>query len=253
MTQSAILGINQVGEDQTDKYITINDAFDALEEATNARLEISAADAFPVTLNELQATRYMQYRVADKTGNFDFVMPSEIGISIPAPAQRVFVVINDTAHECTVKASTGAGSTVVIPAGGRFLIAQSFENVTPITGYFTTAPYDTGFFMPGTPSDGAIVMKFIASRPFFLPDDFAGSRGQCGINPTSPVVFAVKKNGADIGTISISTGGVFTFSTTGAGNETFAAGDILSVVAPSPVDPALSDVVVSFFGRRNLS
>lgn len=246
MTVSAILGFNQVGENQVDKYITINDALDALEQATNARYTNSVASAADVTLSDFQATRYALYVMTAKTGAFNLVFPSQVNTN---NAQRVFYVYNNTAHACTVRASTGSGSTVVVSAGSRVMITQSYEDMTLLSVFNGFIPYDLGFFVSGTPADNGMVMKFVATRAFSFAEHFAGSTGHCGTNPTSTAVFNVRKNGSGVGTISIDTSGVFTFATSG-GAVSFAAGDRLDVLAPTPQDVSLADVSVTFAGAR---
>ena len=61
-------------------------------------------------------------------------------------------------------------------------------------------------------------------------------------------VLTIKKNVTSIGTINISTGGVVTFTFSAA--VSFAAGDKLSVVTPSPQDTTLADVSITFMGSR---
>lgn len=247
MTTSTILGINEVGENQTDKYITINDAISALECAANDRHENSVASAAAVTISATEAVRHAVFYMAAKTGAFDLVFPSTL---FGNNAKRLYVVWNASAHACTVKASTGAGTTVVVAAGGKALIAHNFEDMAAISSYVGSAPYDVGFYANGLPGDAATVMKFTAARAFTLADNFAGSVGHVTVNPSLSAAFDVKKNGGSIGTITVSTLGVVSFSTVGATPETFAIGDRIEVTAPTPQDATLADVSISFAGTR---
>jgi hypothetical protein len=247
MSVSTILGINEVGENQTDKYITINDAIAALEQASNANFLDDEASAAAVEISEFQATRYALYEMQAKTGAFDLVFPSTPWGN---NADRLFFVWNNTAQICTVKAATGAGTTAVISPNTRVLIKQTFEDMTMIFGFSGNAPYDFGFYFNGTPTDTMKIQKWIVPRAIVLQDDFAGARGHCDVNPASPAIFSVRKNGAEIGTITIDTLGAFTFATTGTGPETFAAGDRFEVVAPTPEVVGLENVSVSFTAER---
>jgi hypothetical protein len=56
----------------------------------------------------------------------------------------------------------------------------------------------------------------------------------------------IKKNGTATGTITVSTGGVFTFAT----SANFAVGDRLQVVAPSGVDATVANLCFSLLGTR---
>jgi len=82
--------------------------------------------------------------------------------------------------------------------------------------------------------------------------NFAGSVGYCTTPPAATATFNVYKVVAgtptSIGTVAISTGGVFTF--TAASPASFAIGDVLRVTAPSSQDSALADLAISFMAAR---
>lgn len=250
MSKSPILGITEIAPTQDNKSITHNDAVKALEAASNAILAFSAIGAGPVTLTEAQATGNMVFTLVGGSAAFNVVFPSQINT---VNAKRVFAVRNnDTTYDATIKASTGSGTTVVVKPGEGALIVQDYEDMTLLSSapVVTANPYDIGVYVPSLPDDGAELLKFIAVRGFSLADDFAASRGHVGTNPTASAIFTVKKNGASIGTVTVSTGGVFTFNTTGATAETFVAGDYLSLEAPSPQDATMADISIIFFGVR---
>jgi hypothetical protein len=239
---SPILAIPEIAPNQNNKYITHNDAVAWLEAMANDIYTNSAVGAAPVNLSEAQATKYFIYRVSGLTGAQNLVFPATINFN---NAKRVFAVRNeDTADAVTVKASTGTGSTVVLTPGQMAIIFQNYEDMVAVT---VVNSYDVAFYVAGEPGDGVAIGTFVATRAFTLADDFAGSRGHCAVVPDATAVFDVQKNGSSIGSVSISTGGVFTFSTTGGG-ESFAAGDRLTILAPSPADVDLADVAISFFG-----
>jgi len=249
VSESPILAIAEIGPTQTNKYITHNDAIAALEAASNDIYTNSSVGAGPVNLTESQATRHFVYVVSGASGNFDVIFPSQINFN---NAKRVFAVRNaDTVDTCTVKASTGSGSTVVVPPSSSAVIYQNYQDMFVLSAA-STAPdtYDLGVYVPDMPDDGAEILKFVAVRAFTLADDFSGSRAHVGTNPAATAVFTVKKNGASIGTISISTVGVATFLTSGTGVETFTAGDRLSIDAPTPQDATLADVSIVFLGAK---
>lgn len=248
MSKSLILAIEQIAEAQNNKYITHNDAIDALEAASNAIFTNAAAGAGPINLTENQATRNHVFKVSGGSANFNLVFPATIN---SVNAKRVFSVYNaDTTYSVTVKASSGTGSTVIVKPGETALVYQSFEDMTPLArGIVTGVPYDIGAFIPDEPEDGGEVAKFVATRAIAFPDDFAGSVGHCATNPTSTAAFTIALNGSTIGSMSISTGGVFTFATTG-GAVSMAAGDRLSFIAPSPQDATLTDVAFTLKGTR---
>jgi hypothetical protein len=59
----------------------------------------------------------------------------------------------------------------------------------------------------------------------------------------------VKNNGTTIGTITVSTGGVVTFATTGT-TVACAAGDLITIIAPSTVDTTIADFGATLIAAR---
>lgn len=88
------------------------------------------------------------------------------------------------------------------------------------------------------------------------PIDFAGSGGSIIAAPTAPFVMSVRKgattatNGSQVGTITISTGKLFSFTTTATAPQTFLAGEVLTVWAPAVQDNTASDILITFRGAR---
>lgn len=250
MTDSPILAIPEIGPTQNNKYLTHNNAISALEAAANDIYTNAAVGAGPLALTESQASRYFVYTLSGATGAYIVTFPATINTN---NAKRVFAVRNaDTVDALTIKASTGSGATVVLDPGEAAVIYQNYQDMYSLG--FTTAPgsdpYDLGVYIPGLPDNAAEVLKFIAVRAFTIADEFAGSRAHTGVNPTATAVFTVLKNGGSIGSISISNTGVATFSTTGGAAESFAAGDRLSVTAPTPQDATMADISIVFLGIR---
>lgn len=253
MAESTILNIPEIEETQNNKHVTHNNAVGFLEQASNAKLGVSTAGTADITLTDDQATRYVYYLVGAGTasGAHNLVFPGEIG-TLNNNAKRYFVVKNSSGYTVTVK-SDAAGTTVVLATGAAAIIHQDHDDMVKLSGYdgLTTAPYDIACSMPGLPDDNGEVLKFVAVRAIDFPDDFAGSVGHCGTNPTATAAYDVKKNGSSIGSISISTSGVFTFSTTG-GATSLAISDRITINAPSPQDATLANVGISLLGTRTL-
>jgi hypothetical protein len=252
MATTGILAITQMEPNQNNKSVTHNNAVDALEQAENRTLANAAVGAGPWTLSEAEFTRYKVFKASGASGAYNIVVPGEIGVT--NNTKRTFFVWNaDTADTATVK-SDAAGTTVVLPPGAIAEIVQDHDDLVALTRFSTIGdealPYDVGFYVSGKPGASANVMILVATRPFTLPDDFAGSKYFNGANPTgNPIVFDVQKNESSIGSISVTSGGVATFSTTGAG-VSMAIGDRLKVVAPGTQDATCADISVVFRGAR---
>lgn len=111
-------------------------------------------------------------------------------------------------------------------------------------------PYILHVHFGGTPTVNSLVWRLVASEvSFLLPDELVGSVGKVTTNPSSSTAFDVKKNGSSIGTITVSTGGAFTFTTGGASPVEFAVGDYLEIVAPANLN-GLSDLTITLKGYR---
>lgn len=251
MSYSSILQIPEIAENQSNKYITANNQVAYLEQAAHAKLVKSTSGTTAITLSASECVRYRHYRIDPGTasGAFNLVFLGEIDGGGLVNAQREFVVSNQSGQTVTVK-SDAAGTTVVLTNGQKAVIRQDHDDMSVVALYVgSTVPYDVGCSITGKPDDNVEVMKFMAVRAIDFPDDFAGSYGHVGTNPTSTASFTIKKNGSTIGTISINTSGVFTFNTTGAGTS-LAAGDRISVQTPTPQDATLADVAWTFLGTR---
>lgn len=249
MANSAILNIPQIGESQNNKYITHNNAVDALEQASNANYVNSSVGAGPLAMSEANFTRHFVFVLSGGSNDFDVTFPSQVN---SVNTERVFAVDNrDTTYAATVKASTGSGDTVVIQPGQAALLYQSYEDVYALALFAgsTVLPYDIGVYLPGQPGDNENIMEYRFPRDVEFADDFAGSYAFIGTNPTSTATYSIKKNGSAVGTMQVTSGGVVTFNTTG-GATSFTAGDRLTISAPTPQDATLADVSITLAGAR---
>jgi hypothetical protein len=104
----------------------------------------------------------------------------------------------------------------------------------------------------GKPAAGQLVLIYTAEATETFPANFTGpqSYGSVGTNPTATAVYSIFKNATNVGTVSVSTSGVFTFATTGGVGFSLNAGDRLTMVAPGSQDATLSDVGITLVGTR---
>lgn len=99
----------------------------------------------------------------------------------------------------------------------------------------------------GTPAAQGTMGGHSVQTACTIPVDFDGATGDVITNPGSAFVISVQKNGVEVGTISISTAGVFTFDTTGGTTVALAFGDRLSFHGPSTIGTA-ADFFVTLVG-----
>jgi hypothetical protein len=105
----------------------------------------------------------------------------------------------------------------------------------------------------GKPAAGQLVMIYTAAVAMTLPANFTApnSYGTLSANPTATALYAIYKATTLIGTVSISTGGAFTFATVGGVAVPLAPGDRLTMVAPGAQDATLADVGITLVGQRS--
>ena len=237
------LNLSQVSASQNNKETTINDATNELDLALTDSLSIdlSAGDGTP-TLAEMQAAMLF-------IGTGHTVART---ITVPA-VKRLFTVQNDSA-------TAGAGISVVVGATtlhvpiGEFRIFYA-DGTTD--GLFlvggSPSKKDVEFsFIGGPPTSSQVMMRFVATRDFTFPANFAGAQGYILTNPTASFVINVDVAGSTVGTITISTGGVFTFATTGSVAQQVATGNRVEIVAPAVTDATAADFAATLIADLGL-
>lgn len=235
-----------------------------------------------------QAAKMVAVNAAE-TGVVFVDAPTTVGINVKtgdytlvaADAGKLVVIDNASAVTVTVPPTTfpvgtrillaqyGAGSVTVAAGSGvtvnapetlmlrgqyaQASLVQLALNVWVLDPYaaadVAAAPYDMGCSVIGKPDAAEVVMRFVAVRAFTLPSALAGSKGGADTAATAQTDFDVRKNGASIGTVRFAASGAIA-SFIAASGTSFAAGDVLSVVAPASQDATLSDISITFAGTR---
>jgi hypothetical protein len=144
--------------------------------------------------------------------------------------------------------STLAGLTDVAESGQTNNQLLAFNNSTSKWNNVNW-PQDFISFYPGAPSASAKVLSAVVAQAMQLPQNLTGSFATAGTAATASTTFNINKNGSNIGTINFGAGattGTFTFSAA----VSFAAGDLLQIVAPGTPDATLADVNFTIVGNR---
>ncbi len=143
------------------------------------------------------------------------------------------------------------GSVKSLTAADDALSALITALTTVVNGLVNAPkPYDLNCAFVGNPAAGATVFLLTFVRGVSYLGNFSGARGSVAGNPTATATYTVNKNGSGIGTVAISTSGVFTFATTAGAAQSFAAGDVMAVTAPNPQDATLLNAAFTFAGAR---
>ena len=131
-------------------------------------------------------------------------------------------------------------------ATGNYLPGEYWYNSTSSTwSPASVVPYDIAGSILGKPTASAVVMRFVAVRPFSMPVSLTSSLAKAGLVATATAILSIQKNGVQFATITF-TAAQATATFTAASATGFVAGDILTVVAPGTVDATLGDVEFTF-------
>lgn len=232
-----LLNITTVAAGSASKEALISQGFVDVEDALQRGLTLDFT-AGNITLTSTQWRRNYYFICTNVPVARDLIVPLSI---------RVFSVKNNGANNVTVRGATG--STVVMNPGSSALLFNSGTGISIII--FTlaeTSPHDVALFIPGVPPDGELVARYEFIRAASFASNFTGSRASSAIASTSNAVFDIQKNGSSVGSLTFSSSATGVFST--AGVVSFAVGDILSIISPTPLDATLESVSISLLGVR---
>jgi hypothetical protein len=212
-------------QSQKDKYLKFNDAIDLVIDATQQKMNlyVGISSGNILTLGDEDFTENAVFHLRAEPGSP--TLDGDWVFLVPA-TQRFFGVINDTGFTTTVRSAGSPGNEVEILDGGRATLHGDGETIEE----FKRETYDVAFFA-GTPGEGEILGSFTAIREFFLPAALAGSHAYAltvGGGGEPHVIFTLKKNGSNIGTITFEPllpNATFSF----ASKVTFVAGDRLEL------------------------
>jgi len=146
------------------------------------------------------------------------------------------------AGDTVICKTDNAGGTEAAVGTSWFIVNR---NITGGGG--STAPFSLGWGFGPAPTEVETLFLYVFVEAVDFADDWAGSEAVCLGNPTATYTMTASKNGADVGTVVVSTAGVVTFTTTG-GAISFAVGDVLRV--RDSADDTVADVSVTYKGTR---
>ena len=109
--------------------------------------------------------------------------------------------------------------------------------------------YDIGGYYGGVPTDELVMVAWPLPRAVTFPAGLTLSKVVASTAATAEAVVSLKKNGTEFGTATFAAAG--TVATLAAASATsFAAGDILTIVAPATADATLAGIAWALAGVR---
>lgn len=131
-------------------------------------------------------------------------------------------------------------ASITVDAQGRLTAASS-----------GTQNYIVPFGVAASSSANEILFAHIFAETVAFPANWSGAQGSIvGTNPAGSFVITLKKNGSTVGTITITTGGAYTFATSGGTTVSFSAGDVLTAIGPASTDASITFAIQSLKGTR---
>ncbi len=147
----------------------------------------------------------------------------------------------NTDEVATVSGAFVAGNVVVSDAFGNLIDGGSAPSASQ--------PYDVVFSPNQVLGSGAVYDVVVFTRTVTFPGNFSGSKGNSRIHPATTQTITVSKNGTGIGTIVITSSGVFSFTTTSGAVVIYNAGDYMTYTNQGGADGAMV-VSVTLSGTR---
>lgn len=248
MSATTNLAITLIDTNQSQKEVTANAAISALDAAITDALAFDVDDG----TNMLTLAEVREHQMIVLTAGSP-ALTGAITVELPA-TKRMLLIRNDCGEEATIVcdgAATGASEVVIADGTARLVYCDGTQVIGMVADVVSESPpYDVGAFIAGEPTTDEIVMRFVSPRAFTLPASLTGSYAKAAVAATASTDFDIQKNGSSIGTLNFAisgTVGTWTF----ASLTSFAAGDILSVVAPTTPDASLADISITFAGIRS--
>lgn len=148
-----------------------------------------------------------------------------------------------------VDVTTGGGGGTWGTITGTLSAQTDLQAALDAKAAVSDIPFTIGTGFEETPTASYVIARYTFAEDIDFADDFSGAQGNIGTNPTSSFVIDVAVNGSPVGTITISTGGVFTFATTG-GALSCLIGDEILFTAPATPDATAAGSSFTLKGTR---
>lgn len=235
------LNINQISEGQDDKEITIN----------LATLKID--NAMTDTADQDLTSGNVSISLTDWENNIHFKATNATVVGRTVTVQqtkRMVVLESDSTNTEDVDFVRGSSTITLSPGDAVVAYTDGTANgLTQVGSSSAAGIYDFFVYFEDKPPDAGELMRIVAVRSFTLPSGLTISQGFADTVSAAAVTFPIHKNGISVGTVNFALG-VGTATFTFASDVSFAAGDRLAIIAPTPQDSLLKGVSITLAATR---
>jgi hypothetical protein len=250
MGVSRRLGINELAQGTVQAFTVVNDMLGDLEDAFNAVKNPYNITTANVIMAETDFTSYDVFIVTGLTAQRALTFPSFV-TTVANPSQRSLTVVNDSNFPLEI-VSTLAPGNFLIPSKAirRLHVSGTQVRVTGEAGKITALDHSISLFSAAHPPHDSEILRYIFTEPAQWPAGLLtpDSRGTVGISPSPIGAMYIFKNGTQVATAYISSGGLFTFSTVANAVVNWAVNDVLVVKYESLQQGTISFSVVADTG-----
>jgi hypothetical protein len=235
------LAIALLVDSQSSKYVTVNDAINALDEAMNSEVPITMTDADYTFTGGASLVGAAFVMSGTLTAGRNVIVPNN---------EKFYIFVNLTTGGFPLTIKTAAGSGIAIANGsGYALLRCNGTNVVAVGAASIGGPFDVGVFAPGVGTASQKLVRIPLARAVTFPAGAATSEAKASAAATASTTFTLSQNGTAFATVvfaASSAVGVWTQASV----ANFAAGDVLEIDGPGTADATLADVGITFSGTR---
>lgn len=226
-----ILGLDELEDSQSQPHVPVNASMRALEQYAQLLVldqDLSAppaavdGDCYIVASGGSGAWAGWDNSVAYYSGGWLRIEP-RVGM-------MAYVIDEDAYYQFT-GGSPGGWAALSLSAGP------------------SSQPYDIGAQIAAAPSASLVMLRYKFPRTVVFPAGLTDSQGTAGTAATAQSDFDIRRNGVSVGTMRFAAAAT-SATFIAASQQTYNAGDILTLVAPASPDATLAGVSFVLAGTR---
>lgn len=230
-----------------------------LTESRGALMSVSSTDAQNLVTLSYVGGELLAYEMANLTATFQYDLTTlyrgAYGSAIADhPTGTQYALLNNAIGHFPYPANL-IGQTIYLKFVSLNIVDGGVQDLSSVPAYSytitgagrATVTVVTGTFLNGAPTAGLVLQRYVFAAVVTFPAGLAGSQGTADTAPTKAAIFAIQKNGANVGSMMFAPSATTaTFAMPAA--TTFNAGDVMTLIAPATPDPTLANLAWTFMG-----